>query len=590
MPQTNSSDQLEYVKTFLEYGDVFSDIQPDISGFKVILAQLNTLDTIHLCATLLTELCNPNITNRAFQLKWGSLLFNQEEQGRMEQHIRQKNDTDFRTTYVFFRGQLLELIRWVSLCGQATSPDDGGCQFETIEGRTLFARAALISSKLWEQSIDRDNFPSEASLTEFQLETLLPLTRKHLETGRDDINLYVSLARGDLLFNSCIESSFSEQYNESTGFNTQGFYECSLMITSNFMDGYLSTTADMPIFDLGNYGSSTSIPQTFERYFEMYAQNIDSLREGFWQSTSPDDISLLEDVPLFDYRTLLQKPIFRLTENSAIIIDPMAFAQTMSIGCLFYGSSSMRTRTSAFGYAFEEYAFRFLNEIFTPSSVLNNRLHTNWEINHEEYGEAEIDACITSVDSTIIIEMKAKLLAEDDSPLYENYLPRLREKYIDSDGVSQLSKCSQILTDQTWRDEHSDYLAKDADKIYPILCVYDQLLIEGLHSKYFASEFQTQFNPERQLSNGYYMHNGFLVAPLTLLSVVDIERLGSLLQVVSLSEILHRYTIEHPTRVETFENFIIRSEYNSNFNESNLLVDSNNQLANRVRLIVTDNQ
>jgi hypothetical protein len=57
---------------------------------------------------------------------------------------------------VFFRGQLLELLRWVTLyCHD--HPGDG-TTFEDAEVRRRFAQVALLASDIWARRVFKDRF------------------------------------------------------------------------------------------------------------------------------------------------------------------------------------------------------------------------------------------------------------------------------------------------------------------------------------------------------------------------------------------------------------------------------------------------
>ena len=574
----------KYTNIYIQYSNFYLADQPSITEFKNILSQLNKMKTVYLCGRILNDLCKPHAFHKEIQTKWGNSFFSREDWLRIEEVARNSGDYDFETTYIFFRGQLLELIRWVLLFGQDTIPSKDTKSFESTEDRNLFIQAALTASKIWKESIERDNFPTDKTIKNPQgLETVLPIARKNLQLGSANVNLYFSLARGNIIFNKYISPNFQKQYHDKANITTQDFFDCSLILISHFMEGYNDVRADIPIFNLENYANHTTIEQTFEIYLSTYVQDMESLKKSFWGTdVQPDQITSLEDVPLFDYGVLLKKPILNLTKNSAIVLDPVAFAQTMTLGCLFHGTAKMQDRASWFGYAFEDYVIYLLNEIFPSSQHLDTRLNTKLKLKFGKDEKTDIDACISDKDSIVTIEIKSGLLKEDNSPTYKNYISTLRDKYVGSQGISQLVTSTKLISNQNWRNQYSNIFPSNLKKIYPVLCVYDSLLVEGLHSKYCATEFKNQLEPQQVLSNGYYSYNNLLVAPPILLSVEDIERLNNLIKKIPLSEVLHQYTLAYPKREFTFKNFIITSEYNTAFKESSLLVENNSELAKRV--------
>src|SRR5258706_382496 len=65
---------------------------------------------------------------------------------------------------VFFRGQLLELMRWT--CLLSSDQSDDGDTFNRQESRLAFVRVALLASEVWFRRVYRDRMRSDGPIHE----------------------------------------------------------------------------------------------------------------------------------------------------------------------------------------------------------------------------------------------------------------------------------------------------------------------------------------------------------------------------------------------------------------------------------------
>ncbi len=92
-----------------------------------------------------------------------------------------------------------------------------------------------------------------------------------------------------------------------------------------------------------------------------------------------------------------------------------------------------------------------------------------------------------------------------------------------------------------------------AQRIYPILVVHDVNLSAPPIGHFLNNEFQALLNP---------LPRGKTVAPLTLMTISDLEFLETSIRNFAFRDLLADYALEHPDRMVSLQNFIARSSYN----------------------------
>ena len=113
---------IERVGIFLPVSEVFPDTKSDFETFKSLLGNLSRTDSLFWCARLNLIISDPEATHIKKQQAGLSQFFTQEEINKVNSFVK-KNGGAERIT-VFFRGQILELVRWITLyCHDF--PEDG---------------------------------------------------------------------------------------------------------------------------------------------------------------------------------------------------------------------------------------------------------------------------------------------------------------------------------------------------------------------------------------------------------------------------------------------------------------------------------
>jgi hypothetical protein len=222
-------------------------------------------------------------------------------------------------------------------------------------------------------------------------------------------------------------------------------------------------------------------------------------------------------------------------------LDPVFYAERASVGPLFLIVEGMPKKKSdqifsAFGSAFEEYAWDILRRMYPdPGPGLVDRLCCDVEGKDWDGREVQIaDASLNDIEEIVLLEMKAvwvrdEVVVDDD---YERYWDHLRERYGVSTGteggrsikgVGQLARAINKLANHEWTPVGQDFSA--TRRIYPVLLVHDPLLDAPVHGYFLASEFGQALAPDEVLDNGEMMKGPFKVTPLIVMTIEDFDHL-----------------------------------------------------------------
>jgi hypothetical protein len=471
MPQTQ-------IGVYLPVSEVFTNIQSDFKTFKSLLQNLSRVDALFWCSRLNMVVSDSSDVNHVAKQQFGlNQFFTHEEISAINNFTRRHGGAEKVT--VFFRGQLLELLRWVSLCCH-DHPEDG-VTFENPDVRRRFAQAALLASDVWARRVFKDRF-SLAGGIEMARRRVLGPSRKSIDATSPSPNLAKSLGRGWCFVNDYFPRyypCFEEEFLTSTGLSIEDYYICLTAMMVNFMQPRRGSG----IFRSDLLGESTSYRDTLRKYIVLESQTPDELREALWGSVS-GDITSDEDAPPYDYRPLREKPILRTNDGRAIILDPVFYSDRATVGPVFL-LAKQQSRGKAneifgvFGKVFEDYVCDILQRMFPDiSSAIPKRLSCHINKTDLVGNEVEMDACINDVLEAVIFEIKAvwiregEILAKD----HERYLKHLQEKYIAAkgtyqnrrnEGISQLVRIVNLLATQKWLEQNREFI--EARLVYPIL-------------------------------------------------------------------------------------------------------------------------
>ena len=553
---------------FISVSEIFPDVRNDFDTFKTLLTDISLTDALFWCARLNLIVTNPLENEHITRQQTAIDLFLTREEIEKANRFALVNGGANRIT-VFFRGQLLELLRWILLYCR-NHPNDGKT-FEDPNTRRKFVQAALISSNFWSKRVYGDRFSLDGEIDTARKRALGAI-RKAIEGTELCPELTRSFGRGWTIFMDYFRdryNSLDSEFQSAVGLSIEDYFKCLLIITVHFANPKSNNTG---IFNPKNFADSTPLKDIFQKYIAYESQTVDELRRALW-----GDADKTENTELFyDYLPLREKPILCSEDNRAIIIDPIFYSEKASIGPLFILTKN-KTRSqandifSAFGKAFENYTCDILERMF-PDIDGNKQLHSNLRKSNLNGKELEIDACINKDRDLILFEIKAVWIREDKilNEDYQKYLEHLREKYgvteQDSQGnrkikgVGQLARILNDISCDQFQAKNREFSQFNA--VYPVLLVCDTFLTAPVYGQFLASEFERLFQPDQKRDSGELIKNNLTVHPLIVLTIEDLENLELSIKHFEFRDLLLDYSISCPDKLESLKNYIAYSKYN----------------------------
>lgn len=522
------------VSSYVPASFVFPEGDNDFDGFKSLIKGLSRTDTILWCSRLNLMLANPHLDERKKQQYAVSLFFDSTETARLNQFAAQHDNAR-----VFFRYQLLEVIRWTSLL--ATDDLADGKTFEDPDVRRRFARATLIASELWGARVFADGLPETGNVREDRRNATTTF-RAATESVTPDIVRV--LARSESFYRGTFQNhypNFDREFSNAAGVTVAQYLAFLFALSIHFGNVAPETANQNPgLFRID--AARESLPEElrtpFDRYIALETQTADDLRAGFWRDVTELNASPME--PLND-RHLRERPILRTLDGRAIILDLAFFGEKASVGPLFAIAKSLtepskaNTLFSAFGDAFEDYVNGILRAMFPASPLLAKRLICN-PFGRKAGQRVEIaDACLDEVADVVLFETKGTFVREDATHSFEDYTKALRQKYSATrpaekgdrpiKGVAQLARSIRDIANGDLIPDEPSWAAVKI--VYPVMVVYDAALDRPGHSEFFDDEFEATLQPDTKFANGYMKVGAFSVSPLTVMRVADLENLES---------------------------------------------------------------
>ncbi len=529
--------------------ELFPGKSADFASFCSLVRTLSRTETSLWCAHLGLILSNPHHHDERDKQQYGiAKFFPADAIARLNQFVRQH-----RSARVFFREQLLELIRWTSLLAE-DHPNDG-TTYDDPETAYRFGQAALMASDLRGRRI----FPEGIPLTNdrhLDRRRAMPSLREAVVTTAPDI--VRALVRGDAFYRGAFQSGYAgteAEFLAATGLTLDHYMACVRTILVHFahlkpeevnarMGGAINIASARQWIP-----AAMQVP--FDRYMELESQTPDQLRAALWGERKAGDVSEAEP---FDDRPFRERPLLRTPNGAvAIIMDHAFYAETASVGPLFALVQALDRRGEgglinevfgAFGNAFERYINDLLRSMYPASPLLPARLVCNPRAAIAAGGDVEIaDACLNDVREAVLFESKGVFVPDEAAHDSETYLVALRKKFGEHEGrkrgAAQLGRwLGDIATGaakplgQDWSQVHI---------VYPVLVVYDVRLDRPGHAEFLGEEFAKALAPDEPLRNGYARKGRLHVAPLILMTISDLEALESSVSLFSLTEFLRAY-------------------------------------------------
>ena len=463
---------------------------------------------------------------------------------------------------VFFRGQLLELMRWTARHAVPGSADPNF--YSSPANRETFAKVAMICSMIWARRIYAQRLQPSGDTDYDRMRAIGPF-RKGVEESNHAPNQAQTLGRGWLLFTKHMPErlpDFAARFLEATGLTVEQY----IVITAG-LTAFTKADADpLAMFSARNMAGESSYKELAARYLALELQDADALAQGVWGQKFAEQ----------GYRALRERPLLAGLDDRMSIADPIFLSEKISVGPLFHVLAHTKGKKvnelfGAFGYAFEDYAGANLDRMYPSSPGLVSRLTRNVKI-----GDLEIDAVLSGTADVVLFEMKAAWLREnailDDAP--ERLMDNLRELYGVSNrkgerpkGVAQLARLiNEILANPNaaWSGQFAH-----ANVFYPVLLVHDVNLTSPALGHRLNDEFQKLLNKTP---------TGKRVAPLVVMTIDDLEKLESSVGNFALRDLLAAYDSAEPERLQNLHNFAVRSSFASGLVPNQSLIETSKKV------------
>ena len=492
--------------------EVFPGLEATEKALVNILATLSRDDTL-IHAARLNILTSGSGDFDAFgrqklAVRW---LCTREQAKRIDNFARRRPGGGPIT--VFFRGQILELMRWAArYCKNL--PGDGETFADPVRLENL-VKALLIAGMLWSKRVYGSKLSAQGDI-DLVRQRAIGAFRKGVEEGNLAPHLGISLGRGHALFVDHFPAhfpKFADEFEKTTGMPLEEYRSCvaaiSIYTLFNHKEG--------PLFQSRTVAAATAKNNLFPAFFALDAQSPEDLAASLWQ-----------DFDKRGYRTLRERPILVMRDGRAIVLDPTFYAEKISIGPLFHllkgkDRGESNELFGRFGLAFEDYATGILRRMYPNGTGLIDRLACGLKGANAQRQSFEIDASLIDVSTAAVFEMKAAWLREDaiadDTP--EGLLRDIRAKYgVDPavkgerpKGVAQLSRSIGAIVRGEWTGKNLEFIG--CDTVYPVLVVHDTRLDAPALGHFLDKEFRALLGP---------VPRGKHVAPLTVMTIQDLEK------------------------------------------------------------------
>jgi hypothetical protein len=423
----------------------------------------------------------------------------------------------YRTHAVFFRGQLLHLMRLaVRHCSLGSRPD----LYEDPKSRVRFLKAALVASALWtERAMASRNF---AQLTEETIEEHVGYLRKLIEETNPAPNAVNTIGRGWLLFSEHFPNRYPAFEDEFLAATKMTFKEYSTCVSGLMTYIMVGNELEGRVFKINQVGAATTYRGVFPEYLALDSQTPEQFARASRGSQAEFE------------KAMWERPIVLFPDGSSVIIDPVFFSAKLSVGPLFFllrdHPERGRAVFHAFGLAFEDYANAIVRRMFGNAKL-------NLEKANGKKTDFEVDAVAGEATATLVLEAKAKFLKEElvSGNEYADFVGHLREKYVSKgNAVWQLAKSTSAISKRAWLELPGEFAAPT--EIYPIVVAHDLRLDSPGTGVFFRKEM-------RRLLDGEV---GADIRPLIIMTIQDLENLegGVASGAISLAQLLSDYVKE----------------------------------------------
>jgi hypothetical protein len=544
------------VGVYLPIGEVFPGVEGSERSLVEVLSTLSRDDTLFQCARLNIIVSGPgDVEMKSRQEQAIRSVCTAEQLARINAFASRRDGPGL--PIVFFTGQLRELMRWAArYCKNL--PNDG-TTFEDPAQRKQFFKAALIASDAWGRRVFADKLTPNDDIAAVRRRALGAF-RKGVDETNLAPHLGIAIGRGLALFTEYMPRhfpDFSEIFERVTGLTLRQYLGCATTMALYAMQH----RKEGPLFHRDTVAAATAHAELYPRFLDLVSQTPDQLAQSFWANFDT-----------MDYRALRERPVMVTNDGRGIILDPAFFIERVSIGALFHVAKRTGMKVfGKFGDAFEEYACDILRRMYPHRPGLVDRVAFRLRRTDGRSKEFEIDSALFGVREAAVIEMKAAFLAEKaiSAENSDALITEIRSKYGASPksgerdkGVAQLARSIGAIVRGEWLGPNGEF--KDAVVLHPVLVVHDSRLDAPALGNFLETDFRSILGT---------VSAGKRVAPLTIITIQDLENLERSIKGFSFMDLLRDYDRECPDRMRSLHNFLAFSGYAGKIVPSDFLID-----------------
>jgi hypothetical protein len=465
---------------------LFPGIEATETTIEELLRSLGRDAVLVACARLNTVVSGTGVPDiKARQERAIGMICSDDELRRINAFAQTRPPGDL--PIVFFRGQILELMRWAVRCCPATP---GAETLDDPAARSRLLQAALIASKLWGDRVFAGRLSGTLPVDEAR-EQALGAFRRGLEESVIAPHLGTTLGRGWALFSRHFPqhyTTFAAEFLDATGLTVEQYFTCVTGLAQ-----YLPFDSQGgALFNAQTVADATAYREKFAAYMASEFQTPEELAVTLWDGFA-----------VRGYRDLRERPILHLASGRAIIVDPVFFSEKISVGPLFLlpkARGKANEIFGAFGMAFEDYANGILRRMYPDRPGLASRLRCGVAACDREGRDFEIDAVLDYIPQTVIFEQKAAWL-KDEVVLgdIDVWIEQIRSRYgiaaAQADGkkerpkgVAQLAQIARRILDENCGAARPDF--ERVTVIHPVLLVHDTRLNAPAYGTFLDAEFR----------------------------------------------------------------------------------------------------
>ena len=496
------------------------------------------------------------------QQKLANSLLPTEVGKRLNEVVRTRCGGNPARITLFFRAQLLELTRWALLfCSNEQWPVERPW---TQTEKDLFVQAALICSRITESKVLAvlGGNTSGPALKDIRL----VFFRSALDAALIGPDPCRVVGRAQQLFLEYLPKYYRDldsDFKRAAGASLLEYMTAAGALVAM----HLQLDSSMILADAISLGSDTEYAEVYQAYQRRQVWDADSLRETFWPGkTVPQSF---DEVPAFNIKPLREKPIIALGDGRGAIPDPILLADSVLIGPAFQ-LAQVKEPNYVFGClgdAFEEYACDILGRMFPYRRGLHQILHRKVPAVDEQRHTFEIDACLDYIETLVLIEAKAVFMSDPPVTACDEaaFRAELERKYLRGErdvGIAQLARAMRSIAAGTWTGLGRPGAVK---LVYPVLVVHDRLLVEPSVTEALAEMLVSELGATPVPASWQWRIDGLgcplRFAPLTMLTIGDLEDLEESVGNVAFLSLLQAYSAAVPNRRGSLQDFVASSEF-----------------------------